>query len=172
VLALSENPFDLFGGGPCLLVRLSPAGQRKAGREALIQALRKHLEEIQEATVRVRDLSGTGRFPRCGYPIDFALRGPELEQVREWAGKLGERLERSKKLSDVWVSRASTPRPQQFIDIDREKAKKMGVAVQDVFTTLQVFGGVQHVGDFNRFGRTWRLLVQAEPGSGEWVKDI
>jgi RND family efflux transporter MFP subunit len=172
VLALSENPFDLFGNGPCLLVRLSPAGQRTTSREAVIETIRKRLAEVAEMMVRVRDLSGPGRFPRCGYPIDFALRGPELDPVREWARKLGERLKRSKKLSDVWVSRASTPLPEKVVDVDREKAARLGVTIQDVFTTLQVFGGAQSVGDFHRFGRTWRVEVRAERGSGEWAKDF
>src|SRR5262249_25413571 len=99
VLALSENPFDLFGSGPCLLVRLSSPEQRKSSRGAVIRAIRKRLAEVAEMTVRVRDLSGPGRFPHCGYPIAFALRGPELDPVREWARTLGERLERNKKLS-------------------------------------------------------------------------
>jgi multidrug efflux pump subunit AcrB len=82
VLALSENPFDLFGSGPCLLVRLSPSEQRKTSRGAVIQAIRKRLDEVAEMTVRVRDLSGPGRFLHCGYPIAFALRGPEVDPVR------------------------------------------------------------------------------------------
>lgn len=172
VLALSENPFDLFGNGPCLLVRLRPSEQRKSSREAMIQAIRKRLDEIAEMGLRVRDLSGLSRFPSCGYPLDFAVRGPALEQVREWAGKLGERLARNKKLMDVWVSRASTPRPQQFIEVDRQKAAKLGVAVQDIFNTLQVFGGSRYVNDFNRFGRTWRVELQGEPGSGDWAKEF
>jgi RND family efflux transporter MFP subunit len=172
VLALSENPFDLFGSGPCLLVRLRASEQRKTSREAVIQAIRKGLEAITEMTIRVRDLSGAGCFPRCGYPIDFALRGPALDPVREWARQLGERLERSKKLTDVWVSRASTPRKQRFVEVDRQKAASLGVAVQDIFNALQVFGAAQQVGDINRFGRTWRVQVQVEPGPGERVKEF
>lgn len=42
----------------------------------------------------------------------------------------------------------------------------------DIFNTLQVYGGSLHVNDFTRFGRSWRLEVQAKPGSGDWAKDL
>jgi hydrophobe/amphiphile efflux-1 (HAE1) family protein len=57
--------------------------------------------------------------------------------------------------------RANTP--AYNYEVDREKAKALGVPVQDIFTTLQTFlGGVQ-VNDFNRFGRTYKVMLQAEP---------
>ena len=56
--------------------------------------------------------------------------------------------------------RASTP--QLYVDIDRTKVKTMGVALTDVFDTLQVYLGGYYVNDFNRFGRTWQVNVQAD----------
>ncbi|HLW68814.1 MAG TPA: efflux RND transporter permease subunit [Gemmataceae bacterium] len=56
--------------------------------------------------------------------------------------------------------RAQTP--QYYIDIDRVKAKAMNVALTDIFSTLQVYMGGYYVNDFNRFGRTWQVNVQAE----------
>lgn len=56
--------------------------------------------------------------------------------------------------------RASTP--QLYVDIDRVKCKTMGVALSDVFATLQVYMGGSYVNDFNRFGRTWQVNVQAD----------
>ncbi|HYT92229.1 MAG TPA: efflux RND transporter permease subunit, partial [Gemmataceae bacterium] len=172
VLALSENPFDLFGSGPCLLVRLTPAKQRGFSRDKIIETIRGRFGAIEEATMRIRDLSEPGSFPRCGYPIDVALYGPEPDRVREWAKTLGERLAQSKKLTDVWVNRDSAPRPQQFVDINREKAAMLGVSLEDVLTTLQVHAGGRDVSDFNRFGRTGRVVVQTAGGSGEWAKDL
>jgi multidrug efflux pump len=52
--------------------------------------------------------------------------------------------------------------PQLYVDIDREKAKSMGVALSDVFDTLQACVGSYYVNDFNRFGRTWQVNVQAD----------
>ncbi len=52
--------------------------------------------------------------------------------------------------------------PQLYVDIDREKAKSMGVPLTDVFDVLQAYLGSYYVNDFNRFGRTWQVNVQAD----------
>jgi multidrug efflux pump len=52
--------------------------------------------------------------------------------------------------------------PQLYVDIDREKVKTMGVALTDVFDVLQAYLGSTYVNDFNRFGRTWQVNVQAD----------
>jgi multidrug efflux pump len=52
--------------------------------------------------------------------------------------------------------------PQLYVDIDREKVKSMGVSLSDVFDTLQACVGQYYVNDFNRFGRTWQVNVQAD----------
>lgn len=56
--------------------------------------------------------------------------------------------------------RADTP--QLYVDIDRTKAKALGVALTDVFNTLQVFLGGYYANDFNQFGRTWQVNLQAD----------
>jgi multidrug efflux pump len=56
--------------------------------------------------------------------------------------------------------RASTP--QLYVDVDRVKCKTMKVDLNEVFNTLQVFLGGYYVNDFNRFGRTWQVNVQAD----------
>jgi multidrug efflux pump len=52
--------------------------------------------------------------------------------------------------------------PQLYIDIDRTKCKTMNVSLNDVFNTLQVYMGGYYVNDFNRFGRTWQVNLQAD----------
>src|SRR5439155_25753572 len=51
--------------------------------------------------------------------------------------------------------------PQIYLNIDREKAEKMGVKLNDVFNTLQTNLGSVYVNDFNKFGRTYQVRVQA-----------
>jgi multidrug efflux pump len=57
-------------------------------------------------------------------------------------------------------SRASTP--WLYLDIDRTKCLALGVQVSDVFNTLQVYLGSFYVNNFNNFGRTWQVVVQAD----------
>ena len=52
--------------------------------------------------------------------------------------------------------------PQLYVDIDRTKVKTMGVELTDVFDALQAYLGSYYVNDFNRFGRTWQVNVQAD----------
>jgi len=56
--------------------------------------------------------------------------------------------------------RANTP--QLFLDVDRTKCKAMNVALSDVFNALQVYLGGYYVNDFNQFGRTWQVNLQAD----------
>jgi HAE1 family hydrophobic/amphiphilic exporter-1 len=52
--------------------------------------------------------------------------------------------------------------PQVFADVDREKTLRQGVALGDVYQTMQTFLGGLYVNQFNRFGRQWRVFLQAE----------
>jgi multidrug efflux pump len=54
--------------------------------------------------------------------------------------------------------------PQLYVDVDREKAKSLGVPLDDIFSTLAATLGSFYVNDFNKYGRTWQVLVSAEPG--------
>jgi HAE1 family hydrophobic/amphiphilic exporter-1 len=52
--------------------------------------------------------------------------------------------------------------PQQFVDVDRDKVLKQGVALSDVYKTIQAFMGGYFINYFNRFGRQWQVYVEAE----------
>ncbi|HVV80524.1 MAG TPA: multidrug efflux RND transporter permease subunit [Pseudolabrys sp.] len=52
--------------------------------------------------------------------------------------------------------------PQLYLDIDRTKAQLLGINIQDVFSALQIYLGSAYVNDFNLFGRTFRVVAQAE----------
>ncbi|HEX2061498.1 MAG TPA: efflux RND transporter permease subunit [Thermoanaerobaculia bacterium] len=52
--------------------------------------------------------------------------------------------------------------PQVYVDVDRDKALKQGVPVNEVYQTLQTFLGGSFVNQFNRFGRQWRVFLQAD----------
>ena len=52
--------------------------------------------------------------------------------------------------------------PQLYVDVDRARAMQMGVALADIFNTLQIYLGSSYVNDFNRDGRTWQVTAQAD----------
>jgi hydrophobe/amphiphile efflux-1 (HAE1) family protein len=70
--------------------------------------------------------------------------------------------------------------PQLYVDVDRDKAKALGVPINDVFATLSATLGSFYVNDFNKYGRTWQVLMSAEPQyrnrpetvGGMWVRSV
>ncbi len=62
--------------------------------------------------------------------------------------------------------------PQLTAEIDRSKAKMQGVALTDVFETMQVYLGSVYVNDFNRFGRTYPVYAQADAGFRDDTEDV
>ncbi len=83
----------------------------------------------------------------------------ELQRVGD---RIVARAEKTPGLQGLFnSSRADTP--WLYLDIDRTKCEALGVSVSDVFNTLQVYLGSYYVNNFNEFGRTWQVNVQADP---------
>lgn len=61
---------------------------------------------------------------------------------------------------------------QLFVDLDRFKTRSLGVQISDVFSTLQSLLGSLYVNDFNKFGRIFKVMIQAEPSYRTSVSDI
>ncbi|MBW3140018.1 multidrug efflux RND transporter permease subunit [Ferrimonas balearica] len=62
--------------------------------------------------------------------------------------------------------------PQMYVDVDRQKAKALGIPLTEVFSTLQTMLGGAYVNDFNRFGKTFRVMAQAEMDFRNSEQDI
>jgi multidrug efflux pump len=70
----------------------------------------------------------------------------------------------------VSVFRANVP--QLFVDVNRSACMTKSVALRDLFDTLRIYLGSLYVNDFNRFGRTWQVVVQAEQKFRNQVEDV
>jgi HAE1 family hydrophobic/amphiphilic exporter-1/multidrug efflux pump len=53
--------------------------------------------------------------------------------------------------------------PQLYVDLDRDKVKALGVPIDELYSTLAATAGTYYVNDFNKYGRTWQVLMSAEP---------
>jgi multidrug efflux pump len=62
--------------------------------------------------------------------------------------------------------------PQLYADVDRTRAQQLGVSIPDVFDTLQIYLGSLYVNDFNKFGRTYQVRVQADAPFRAHAEDI
>lgn len=70
------------------------------------------------------------------------------------------------------ITQFSADVPQIYADVDRDKVLKQGVAVSDVYQTLQAYLGGLYLNQFNRFGRQWRVFLQSEGEMRRTEKDI
>ena len=87
--------------------------------------------------------------------------GKDLAFLAEQTNKFIEAARKRPELASVSTTFRPTV-PQVFVDVDRDKVLKQGVALSDVYKTLQCFMGGTFVNYFNRFGRQWQIYVQAE----------
>jgi HAE1 family hydrophobic/amphiphilic exporter-1 len=148
-------------------VALKPWHERTGANvqaRAILQALNGRLsKEIPEAAAiafmppSIPGLGSSGGFSfwlqdRSGGSIDFLDQN--LQKFLEAARKRPE-------LTGV-VSPFSASVPQVYADVDRDKVLKQGVAVRDVYQTMQAYLGGLFLNQFNRFGRQWRVFLQAE----------
>ena len=84
----------------------------------------------------------------------------ELQRVSDQIVVAGQRHARACRACSTAPGRT---RPGCYLDIDRTKCMALGVTVSDVFNALQVYLGSYYVNNFNEFGRTWQVNVQADP---------
>ncbi len=62
--------------------------------------------------------------------------------------------------------------PQVFVDVNRQECMSKDVALKDLFDTMRIYLGSLYVNDFNLFGRTWQVVVQAEPRFRNKIDDV
>ena len=83
-------------------------------------------------------------------------------------------LEAARKRPEIGAvtTQFSSSVPQIYADVDRDKALKQGVAIADVYQTLQAYLGGLYLNQFNRFGRQWRVFIQADEDMRKSESDI
>jgi hydrophobe/amphiphile efflux-1 (HAE1) family protein len=96
--------------------------------------------------------------------FQFVLEDRAGKDVRFLADNLAKFLAAARKRPEIGaISTTFLPSvPQQFVQVDREKVLKQGVAISDVYQAIQAFMGGLFVNYFNDFGRTWQVYVEAE----------
>jgi multidrug efflux pump subunit AcrB len=78
---------------------------------------------------------------------------------------------RTSELKDLFNSSGAST-PWLYLDINRTKCEALGVSVADLFNTLQIYLGSYYVNNFNQFGRTWQVNVQADPHFRNGIPDV
>ncbi len=140
---------------------------------AIAGAINQRMAGIEDAFIAVfppPPVNGIGTIG--GFKLQVEDRGGLGDQALYDAMKAMEmKAWQTKELAGVFSSFQINV-PQLFADVDRAKAKRMGVALTDVFDTMQINLGSLYVNDFNRFGRTYRVVVQADAPFRSSAEDI
>ena len=163
---LSINGFTNAPNSGIAFFSLKPFNERKGkaqSAEGIAAEINKRMGAVEDAFVMVlppppvNGLGTTGGFKmmledRGNLGYDALYKATQAMQMKAWADP---------RLQGVFSSYQINV-PQLFADVDRVKAKQLGVPLQTIYQTLQVNLGSLYVNDFNQFGRTYQVRVQAD----------
>ena len=173
---LSINGFTNAPNAGIVFTPLKPSEERTKPSEsadAIAAEINKRMGAIEGAFVMVlppppvMGLGTTGGFKlmiedRDNLGYDALYKAVQAVQMKAW---------QNPKLAGVF-SGYQINVPQLFADIDRAKAKQLGVPLQTIYQTLQINLGSLYVNDFNQFGRTYQVRVQADAKFRSHAEDI
>lgn len=163
---LSINGFTNSSSADVLFIILEPSAERR-GRErsakAIADSLRQKFSAIKGSYIEVfppPPVLGLGTLG--GFKMQLEDRGAlGYTALNDAVQAYIKRAARTPELGPTFSS-YQINNPQLNVDLDRVKAKQLGVSVEDVFNTLQIYLGSLYVNDFNRFGRVYQVRVQAD----------
>ncbi|MEI9947855.1 MAG: efflux RND transporter permease subunit [Pseudomonadota bacterium] len=173
---LSIAGFNNAPNAGIVFVGLKPFEERTTKNlygPAIAATLNQKFSQIQDAFVAVfppPPVQGLGTIG--GFKLYVEDRGDlGLDALYESTQKLLSAGYQSPQLAGLFSSYQVNV-PQLFADLDRTKAKTQGLAVTDVFETMQAYLGSLYVNDFNRFGRTFQVTVQADARDRLTAEDV
>jgi HAE1 family hydrophobic/amphiphilic exporter-1 len=131
----------------------------------ILASARQKLRDTPEATVlgfEPPSIPGVGTFGGFEFQVeDLTGKGSQaLDEITQ--ALISEARKQPEINGQTVLTTFSTSTPQYNYDLDRNKAKLLGLNLPDVFNTMQIYLGSLYVNDFNAFGRTFRVTLQAD----------
>jgi multidrug efflux pump len=173
---LSINGFTNSSNAGIVFLPLKGFDERRSSdlsAEAISQSINMQFGTIKDAFMMVlppppvRGLGTTG-----GFKMQIEDRGDLGDQaLADTIGAIMAKAAETPELAGVY-SGFQINVPQLFVDIDRTRAKQLGIPITSVFDTLQIYLGSLYINDFNRFGRTYQVIAQADARFRSHAEDI
>lgn len=159
-----------------LTVILKPWKKRKSkgmGVNEVIEDARKELKRYPESKVY---FSKPSVIPGLGSSGGFELQveargGASFENLVSAVDTLMKQASQSKVLTGL-SSSLQPEIPQLYFDVDRDKARFLGIPMSDIFSTMKAYTGSVYVNDFNMFNRVYKVYIQAEASYRSHKDDI
>jgi HAE1 family hydrophobic/amphiphilic exporter-1 len=164
---------SMLPNGGFIFLSLTDWSERDLTAEEVVQKLNRLLYKIKGAQVFA---FGPPAIPGLGNGSGFTMvlldRGGNTPgYLAENSVKFMQAAMKRPEIGSVFTPfRANVP--QRFLNVNRDKALKAGVPLNDMYTTISAFLGGAYVNDFNRFGRLYKAYIQAEPQYRVSEKDI
>ncbi len=150
--------------------RHDPADHAKAIMGSLQQQLRK-LPEAIAFPFNIPTISGFGASSGFNFILQDRSGSMSVQQLGVQARAFLDAARQRPELANLFTS-FDPQYPQVKVDLDREKARLVGVPIDEVFQSVSAVVGGSYVNDFNRFGRLFRVYVQAESTHRREPQDI
>jgi HAE1 family hydrophobic/amphiphilic exporter-1 len=150
-----------------LFVSLKPWSKRESKEEQLdgvIAEIRKRTANIKEARILViapPAIPGLGQTSGFTFELQQTTSTDDIQQFEKVAQKFLGALYQRPEIGMAYTF-FSTKTPSFQVDVDKDKAKKLGVLVSDVYSTMSTLLGSSYVNDFNLYGRNFRVMAQAD----------
>jgi multidrug efflux pump len=163
---LSINGFINSSSAGIVFVTLKPFEDRRSADLsgfAISQKLQKKYAGLQDAFIAIfppPPVQGLGTIG--GFKLQVEDRGDLGYEALDAAMKqVVAKARKAPELAGIFTSYEINV-PQLYADLDRTKAQQLGIDVQDVFDAMQIYLGSLYVNDFNKFGRTYQVIAQAD----------
>jgi multidrug efflux pump len=173
---LSINGFTNSSNAGIVFATLKPFDQRTEANEsgpAIADEINKRMGSVEDAFIMAfppPPVSGLGTIG--GFKMMIEDRGNlGYDELYKATQAIMAKANANPKLAGVFSSYQINV-PQLYADVDRAKAKQLGVPLQSIYQTLQINLGSLYVNDFNKFGRTFQVRVQADAPFRSQVEQI
>lgn len=160
-----------------MFVSLKPWDDRKSKEEQLkgvITEIVKRTGSIKEARIlpiAPPAIPGLGATSGFTFELQQTTSTDNIQQFEAVARKFLGALYQRPEIGMAYTF-FSTKTPSYQVDVDREKAKKLGVSISDVYATMSTLLGSSYVNDFNIYGRNFRVMTQADSSFRGNVNDL
>jgi HAE1 family hydrophobic/amphiphilic exporter-1 len=158
-------------------VSLKPWDERKS-KAAQLQSV---IAEIQRKTADLKEarilaiappaINGLGATAGFTFELQQTTSTDNIQQFEQVARNFLAKLNQRPEIAMAYTF-FTTHTPSYQVDVDREKAKKLGVQINDIYANLSALLGSSYVNDFNIYGRNFRVVAQADTGYRKDLSDI